>query len=60
MKEGRGNQFAVPPIYAARAAKLAVFGPAGRSSYLNADQLVGHNDPGAEAVAILFEHLARL
>lgn len=33
---------------------------AGRSSYLNADQLVGHNDPGAEAVAILFEHLARL
>ncbi|WP_439529824.1 dihydroxyacetone kinase subunit DhaK [Pannonibacter sp.] len=32
---------------------------AGRSSYLNADQLLGHNDPGAEAVAILFEHLAR-
>ncbi|MBO0343981.1 dihydroxyacetone kinase subunit DhaK [Roseibium limicola] len=31
---------------------------AGRASYLNADQLVGHNDPGAEAVARLFEHLA--
>lgn len=33
---------------------------AGRASYLNAEQLMGHNDPGAEAVALLFEHLARL
>lgn len=32
---------------------------AGRASYVNADQLKGHNDPGAEAVALLFEHLAR-
>lgn len=33
---------------------------AGRSSYLGADQLVGHVDPGAEAVARLFEQLADL
>jgi triose/dihydroxyacetone kinase / FAD-AMP lyase (cyclizing) len=31
---------------------------AGRSTYINADQLLGHIDPGAEAVARLFEHLA--
>ena len=31
---------------------------AGRASYLAADSLAGHNDPGAEAVARLFEHLA--
>ncbi|WP_146585296.1 dihydroxyacetone kinase subunit DhaK [Puniceibacterium confluentis] len=32
---------------------------AGRASYINADQLEGHVDPGAEAVARLFEHLAK-
>lgn len=32
---------------------------AGRSSYLNPEQLAGHVDPGAEAVARLFEDLAR-
>jgi dihydroxyacetone kinase len=32
---------------------------AGRASYINAEQLEGHIDPGAEAVARLFEHLAR-
>lgn len=32
---------------------------AGRSAYLSADQLMGHVDPGAEAVARLFEHLAK-
>ncbi len=32
---------------------------AGRASYISADQLDGHIDPGAEAVARLFEHLAR-
>ncbi len=32
---------------------------AGRASYINAEQLDGHIDPGAEAVARLFEHLAR-
>ncbi|KAG1713690.1 Dihydroxyacetone kinase [Nymphon striatum] len=31
---------------------------AGRATYINADQLNGHIDPGAEAVARLFEHLA--
>ncbi|MEM8958295.1 MAG: dihydroxyacetone kinase subunit DhaK [Pseudomonadota bacterium] len=31
---------------------------AGRATYLTADKLAGHNDPGAEAVARLFEHLA--
>lgn len=31
---------------------------AGRASCINARQLHGHNDPGAEAVARLFEHLA--
>ena len=32
---------------------------AGRASYLSAETLAGHNDPGADAVARLFEHLAR-
>ncbi|MEP2030149.1 MAG: dihydroxyacetone kinase subunit DhaK [Paracoccaceae bacterium] len=31
---------------------------AGRASYVSAENLAGHNDPGAEAVALLFEHLA--
>ncbi|MEM8914908.1 MAG: dihydroxyacetone kinase subunit DhaK [Pseudomonadota bacterium] len=31
---------------------------AGRSAYVSADTLAGHNDPGAEAVARVFEHLA--
>jgi len=31
---------------------------AGRASYINADQLRGHTDPGAEAVARLFEELS--
>jgi len=30
---------------------------AGRASYISADQLLGHNDPGAEAIAQLFEQL---
>ena len=32
---------------------------AGRSSYLSADKLAGHNDPGAEAVARLLEDLSQ-
>jgi dihydroxyacetone kinase len=32
---------------------------AGRASYLSEDMLKGHNDPGAEGVARLFETLAR-
>ena len=33
---------------------------AGRSSYVNAEHLAGHNDPGAEAVALLFEKIAEI
>jgi len=32
---------------------------AGRASYINAQQLEGHIDPGAEAVARLFEDLSK-
>jgi ATP-dependent dihydroxyacetone kinase len=32
---------------------------AGRATYLSADKLKGHNDPGAEGVAQLFEDLAK-
>ncbi|WP_288900372.1 dihydroxyacetone kinase subunit DhaK [uncultured Sneathiella sp.] len=32
---------------------------AGRASYVPAENLIGHNDPGAEAVALLFEGLAK-
>lgn len=32
---------------------------AGRAAYLSSRQLLGHADPGAEAVALLFEFLAR-
>lgn len=31
---------------------------AGRATYIAAENLAGHNDPGAEAVALLFEKLA--
>ncbi len=31
---------------------------AGRATYVNAEQLLGHTDPGAEAVARLFEQLS--
>ena len=31
---------------------------AGRASYISEERLIGHNDPGAEAVALLFENLA--
>lgn len=34
-----------------------VHAKAGRASYVSPDQLAGHNDPGAEAVALLFEKL---
>jgi len=30
---------------------------AGRASYISEDRLSGHNDPGAEAVALLFEKI---
>ncbi len=44
----------------ANATALITQAKAGRASYLSADSLQGHNDPGAEAVAILFEKLATL
>lgn len=31
---------------------------AGRAAYVPSENLKGHNDPGAEAVALLFEGLA--
>ena len=31
---------------------------AGRSSYVSEDKLIGHNDPGAEAIALLLEGLS--
>ena len=31
---------------------------AGRASYISEDKILGHNDPGAEAVARLFEQLS--
>lgn len=33
---------------------------AGRATYVSAENLAGHNDPGAEAVARLFEHLVQM
>ena len=49
---------------AANAARLGadftatiVHAKAGRATYISADKLRGHNDPGAEAVARLFEQL---
>jgi dihydroxyacetone kinase len=47
---GRGGADATAGITKARA---------GRASYLSEDSLAGHNDPGAEAVARLFENLAK-
>ena len=32
---------------------------AGRAAYVPEENLKGHNDPGAEAVALLFEGLAK-
>ena len=52
---------------AARAAragadKTATMGraKAGRASYVPEENLIGHNDPGAEAVARLFEGLEKV
>jgi ATP-dependent dihydroxyacetone kinase len=51
---------------AAKAARLGADGTAkmlrakaGRASYVSESHLAGHNDPGAEAVAVLFESLLR-
>lgn len=52
--------------YAAKAARAGAdrtaritSAKAGRAAYVSADMLAGQNDPGAEAVARLFEHLAK-
>jgi dihydroxyacetone kinase len=42
----------------ANATAQMVRAKAGRSAYINTDQLRGHVDPGAEAVARLFEALS--
>lgn len=36
-----------------------VHAKAGRASYVAPDMLAGHNDPGAEAIALLLAHLAK-
>ena len=56
------DQGLAPAAQAARAGATRtasmVKAKAGRASYLNAEQLQGHVDPGAEAVARLFERLS--
>ncbi len=42
----------------ANATAQIVKAKAGRAAYVPSDNLAGHNDPGAEAVALLFEGLA--
>lgn len=37
-----------------------VYAKAGRATYISPDKLEGHNDPGAEAVALLLEKLTEL
>lgn len=57
------SQGVAPAATAARAGANATAAMlrarAGRASYLSEDKLAGHNDPGAEGVARLFEHLAK-
>ena len=45
-------------VFANAATARAVQAKAGRASYVRAEQLEGHVDPGAGAVALLFEKLA--
>jgi len=59
MKDGMEAAAKAARVGANHTATLAK-AKAGRASYLNEEQLLGHNDPGAEAVARLFEHLAKL
>ncbi|MEP4031177.1 dihydroxyacetone kinase subunit DhaK [Roseibium polysiphoniae] len=59
MKDGMEAAAKAARVGANHTATLAK-AKAGRASYLNEEQLLGHNDPGAEAVARLFEHLANL
>ena len=57
LKDGVPAAAKAARVGAIRTASLTKAG-AGRSSYVSAAQLEGHVDPGAEAVALLFEHLA--
>ena len=57
LDEGLGAAAAAAREGAARTAGMSKAN-AGRAAYINADQLTGHVDPGAEAVARLFEFLA--
>lgn len=57
LDSGLGPAAAAARAGAAYTATLTI-AKAGRATYINAEQLEGHIDPGAEAVARLFEHLA--
>ena len=57
LESGIGDAAAAARAGANHTATLTRAG-AGRATYLSADQLRGHIDPGAEAVARLFERLA--
>ena len=57
LSEGIGAAAIAARVGAEHTATL-VKAKAGRASYISASQLQGHVDPGAEAVARLFEHLA--
>ena len=54
----------LPAAKAARAGadhtKSLLKASAGRAAYVSAPQLQGHTDPGAEAIARVFEYLASL
>lgn len=57
LDSGLGSAAAAARAGAIYTATLTI-AKAGRATYINAEQLEGHIDPGAEAVARLFEHLA--
>jgi len=52
------RQAAAAARHGANATAALTQAKAGRASYVSAENLAGHNDPGAEAVARLFEALA--
>ena len=57
------NGFAAAAVAARKGADHTaqiVRAKAGRASYISEDRLSGHNDPGAEAVARLFEKLSQI
>ena len=44
----------------AQSTALILQAKAGRAAYVPAENLKGHNDPGAEAVALVFEGLSAM